>query len=526
MKNLKPASPSLSNVASWKLGLPGVLLILISGLLLVSGCSSQDSEPVVRWIGIHSLKGGLFPEEVGDEKRGGLSLISGYIRQYDDPLVFATNGTIHGSPHAYLSKGQIIIEGLNSMGLDALFVDSRELYFGARRLSDLAVIANFPLVASNIVISETGEIPPYLEPYFYHEQSATLFVGLGSPLLEERNLPENIRGLGLIPLEQAVTGAIETARNRSLPFKHVVVMAVGYKADRQSANQFVDEAIRIPEVSMLVIGNRDLQAPTLQRLTRNGRTKHLLMVDDTIFDGAKTVDYLEVHQDFSRVSQEHLPVRSGVIEPDPVIGEAIFRSSAAVEELLRDQITLSSERISHNPRGESPLANVILDACRSYWNTDVALINSGAVRGSLGPGAVTLADLYASLPFEGTVVLLGITGRELIQVLQKSGEFWGDPQRENGFLQVSGLQVAYQRTGSHLLLDSQDVRVGGRPVDPHREYTVAVERYLYAGGDGYTNFRDARLISDTMVSSLSVMLQHLRNMASLDSAVDGRITIE
>jgi 2',3'-cyclic-nucleotide 2'-phosphodiesterase (5'-nucleotidase family) len=219
-------------------------------------------------------------------------------------------------------------------------------------------------------------------------------------------------------------------------------------------------------------------------------------------------------------------VRSGAISPDPEIGAAIFRASAPVEELLRDQITNSTQKINHSAEQESPLANLVLDACRDYWDVDVALINSGALRGSLGPGVITLADLYKSLPFEGTVVLAKITGSLLVEVLKKSGKFWGDPQRNNGFLQVSGLTARFFQINSNLSLDIDSIRVGGKALEMDKEYTLAVERYLFSGGDGYDEFSKAEIISDTMVSSLSVLLQTLRGRSVIDPVSDGRIVIE
>jgi 5'-nucleotidase/UDP-sugar diphosphatase len=55
---------------------------------------------------------------------------------------------------------------------------------------------------------------------------------------------------------------------------------------------------------------------------------------------------------------------------------------------------------------------------------------------------------------------------------------------------VSGLTFTYSRSapaGSRV----KDVSVGGRPLDLQKEYEVATNDYLVAGGDGYTSFGEA-----------------------------------
>ncbi|MDP1761448.1 MAG: 5'-nucleotidase C-terminal domain-containing protein, partial [Deltaproteobacteria bacterium] len=58
------------------------------------------------------------------------------------------------------------------------------------------------------------------------------------------------------------------------------------------------------------------------------------------------------------------------------------------------------------------------------------------------------------------------------------------------FPQVSGLTFTYSRSapaGARV----KDVTVGGRPLDLQKEYVVATNDYLVAGGDGYTSFGEA-----------------------------------
>ena len=58
------------------------------------------------------------------------------------------------------------------------------------------------------------------------------------------------------------------------------------------------------------------------------------------------------------------------------------------------------------------------------------------------------------------------------------------PAAKGAFLQVSGLTFAFdpaKEAGSKVA----DVMVGGQPLDPAKEYTVAINDFMSAGGDGY-----------------------------------------
>ena len=58
------------------------------------------------------------------------------------------------------------------------------------------------------------------------------------------------------------------------------------------------------------------------------------------------------------------------------------------------------------------------------------------------------------------------------------------------FPQVSGLTFTYSRSAP-AGFRVKDVTVGGRPLDLQKEYVVATNDYLVAGGDGYTVFGEA-----------------------------------
>ena len=67
----------------------------------------------------------------------------------------------------------------------------------------------------------------------------------------------------------------------------------------------------------------------------------------------------------------------------------------------------------------------------------------------------------------------------------------------------------------------------GKPLDPRRTYTVAVNDFLARGGDGYTTVRDAKHLLPTDDSPLlaNEVMVHLRRLGTVRTGIEGRVTL-
>lgn len=82
------------------------------------------------------------------------------------------------------------------------------------------------------------------------------------------------------------------------------------------------------------------------------------------------------------------------------------------------------------------------------------------------------------------------------------------PKRRGGFLQVSGItysvdmnvesSVKKDENNQFLYADGKyrvfDVQVDGKDLDPDSEYTLATNKFILGGGDGYTMFKEADIL--------------------------------
>jgi len=175
---------------------------------------------------------------------------------------------------------------------------------------------------------------------------------------------------------------------------------------------------------------------------------------------------------------------------------------------------------------ETNLGDYIADAVRAATHADIALLNSGAIRGNrvYPPGPLTRRTLLGMHPFGNVVCTIAVSGRVVLSALNSGVSKL--PAAAGQFPQVSGLRMTVDVTkpaGSRV----SDVTIGGRPLDPGATYTVALPDYVLAGGDNYTMFAGQRaLVSAEMGDLLVTTLEHaVAAQPAIAPQTDGRINI-
>ncbi|MEQ9639429.1 MAG: 5'-nucleotidase C-terminal domain-containing protein [Alphaproteobacteria bacterium] len=223
-------------------------------------------------------------------------------------------------------------------------------------------------------------------------------------------------------------------------------------------------------------------------------------------------------------------VRTDHVTPDPDVAAMVKRyeddlSKELDQPLGVTETELDSRRATIRST-EAAIGNVIADAMRIAVDADVALTNSGGIRGNriYDPGhTLTRRDILTELPFGNRTMKLELTGAALRQALEH-----GFSQAEDGagrFPQVSGLTVTWNpkaAPGARVVA----VSVGNAPLDDARVYTLATNDYIARGGDGYDVFKDAKVLIDADGGRLMAaqVMDYIAQLGQVAPKVDGRIT--
>lgn len=125
---------------------------------------------------------------------------------------------------------------------------------------------------------------------------------------------------------------------------------------------------------------------------------------------------------------------------------------------------------------------------------DLGLVNPGGLRADLlygEDGQITLAEANAVTPFANDLVVVTVTGEQLLRVLEQQ---WQPAGASRPFLALGTseeLTWSYDPeapAGSRIIASS--VRVSGEPLDPSATYRVATNSFLASGGDNFTAFAE------------------------------------
>ena len=137
---------------------------------------------------------------------------------------------------------------------------------------------------------------------------------------------------------------------------------------------------------------------------------------------------------------------------------------------------------------------------------DAAIINGGGIRASLEEGDITLGNIKAVFAFSNQLVVLKVTGAQLLEALEAGYQSAG-AEAIGAFPQVAGIQVTVDTTvpyelgdqypdstfhgpanpGSRVTIHS----VGGKDWAPDATYSIAMGDFLSQGGDTYYAFKQA-----------------------------------
>lgn len=173
---------------------------------------------------------------------------------------------------------------------------------------------------------------------------------------------------------------------------------------------------------------------------------------------------------------------------------------------------------------EGLLSNFIADAMFEIGNNyctdnglnhavDVVLMNMGGIRTSLSKGEISTGRVYEMLPFKNKLVIVGMKGKDLINLMHRVAYFGGEG--------ISGAKMGIKDR------KAVDVLVAGKPVDPDKIYHVMSVDYLVNGGGGFTAFEKRETFRHMHKLLRSEMIRYMaekyNNGEKISAEKDGRI---
>ena len=401
-----------------------------------------------------------------------------------------------GTPFSTEYGGKADVAAMNATGYDFATLGNHEFNRALAQTRELISLIRYPVLCANAILTASGE--GLAKPYTI-EQVGPLRVGIfGLVTAEASTYPAAREGVTIA--DEIKTAKKVVAELRSRADIIVLISHCRPEVDRRLAST-------VPGIDVIVGGHSHSRFPSGEFNWRS---------EDLMADAVNGTVIVQAHQwggelgrcdllfkrdstgtwHVNRYRARLIPVTAS-ISPDPTVTAVVDQYWNPIAPRYAEVIGQATGDFSSR-NDDLAEYNLVSDAIRDTFATEVELENLGGVRSPLVKGEITLGDLVTLDPFDNTIVTFKITGLRLREVLKKHKPA------------VSG--VRYRMENGELL----EVTVNGQPLQYDRTYTGASNSY-------FAGFALKELESqDTKKKRLDVLIDYIRRKGTIRPVYDGR----
>lgn len=440
------------------------------------------------------------------------------LRAKDPNLLFLNAGdSFHGTTLVNVSRGEAMVRAMNLMDFDAMVPGNHDFNYGYDRLLELQEMAEFPLIAANIVKQKDKSTD--FEPYELYTTSNGLKVGVFGLATDEtkyKSHPDNTKGIEFTDIIEVSRQVVKELQKEKVD---VIIALTHLGIDAASENTASLLANKVAGIDLIVDGHSHDELAEGQMINdvlivqAGAYTKNIGVVKiefkDKKWDSSKAelIPYEEAKN--SAPNQEILDVIEEMKAVNKPLINTVIGTSAAELDGLRENVR----------RRETNLGNLISDAMRQSTGADLALINGGSIRASIAAGDISIGDVLTAFPFTNTLAVIEVTGTELIAALEHGVKDY--PATAGQFPQVSGIKYEFN-SANPVGEKIRSLMVGQEEVDLDKKYKMVTNDFIAAGGDGYVMFDGKAFVGEGGLLS-DVLIEYVEEKTTVNPQVEGRI---
>ena len=497
-------------------------IFFISIVFLYSPVPAYAREsPQISILFFNDLHGYLRPFSIktpdGKKEVGGIARISTLINNIRKEntqkgiktYVFVAGDILQGTPLSTIFKGESAIKCLNAMGVDAMTIGNHEFDFGLDNFLKLQKMAHFPFLSSNVHYRDTQKLLglPFTAFQVIDDLWLTVIGATTNELLTTTK-PENVVMLDVYDSVVTVNKSFSTNTTRG---PVMLLSHSKFKTDQAIAQS-------TPKLAAIIGGHDQVLFFPFRKV---GNVEIFQAFEKGQYLGRLDLKIDQESHQAKIVNKQYLPINAS-IQGDPEIEKIIHSYYSQIENQMKVVIGSSSVFLD-GERGnvrfnETNLGNFVTDIMRQYTGAEIAFINSGSIRSSIQCGDITMEQIFTTMPFSNEIITVDLQGDEILKVLNRSVK--GNKNDEDGgFLQVSGVKFSiFERSVNNVLIGKNFA-----PLQTSKKYTVAISDFLFAGGDGYSIFKDKEPYK-TGLPLKELLVDTIRSRKNISPEVEGRIT--
>ncbi len=479
----------------------------------------------VQILGLNETHGQLLPLNRNGRPAGGAATLAAYLAQEEaeNPrtLILDSGDFMQGPAISSYFEGASTMEVYNAIGVDATAVGNHEYDWGQDAFAERVDEAEFPFLAVNVIDDATGEAPAGVQPYVIEKMQGVKvgIIGVANPDTKSVTLPEATEGLSFLDLAASAGAVNDAVAELKAQGVETIVVSAHQGLETETTGALADLVADFDtDIDLVLGGHIPLEFATeingIPVVQPFGNTRGYADVTLTVDRATKDVTAVRTELDATWVDE---------IQPDATVQSIVDRYQALLGEELGNTVGEATTSILRGAtRGvESEMGNFVTDAMRGYFpSVDFAVTNAGGLRANIDAGPITLEEVYAVLPFNNTLVTMGLTGEQVRQVLEEGAA------SRFGTVQVSGLSWAYDADAPFGARVTSVTLPDGSALDPTATYRVATNNFMSGGGDQFTTLTQGTGTVDTQINLVDTVVRYLEKFSPADPQVEGRLTVQ
>ncbi|KAJ8302993.1 hypothetical protein KUTeg_019389 [Tegillarca granosa] len=421
-----------------------------------------------------------------DEPIGGAARFASYIKSQRDlkPLVLFSGDLLNPSLLSIFLKGKQMVPILNKIGVHCAVYGNHDFDFGVDHLEDIAKESSFPWLLSNIKDNLTNE--PLAEGKITHVMEWNGYK-IGMIGLVEEEWIDTLATLDpedCTFLDFAEEGQRLAKELREQGADIVIAMThMRWPNDRILAE-------KVDNIDIILGGHdHDYEVEQVNGtyIVKSGTDfRNLSLITMKPDNSGFTVDIQKVDID-------------STIEEDVEVKEIVEKHLGSVDKMmdehLGDMAVELDGKFSSVRTQETNLGNFVTDIMLETTKADVALLNSGTFRSDrIHPkGVFKLRDLLTILPLVDPLVVIKVTGAQVIQALENGVSQY--PALEGRFPQVAGMTFGFDPSKpAGKRIEPDLVKIQDEYIDLDKDYKLCTKEYIATGKDGYEVFKKCEIV--------------------------------
>ncbi|MBC5842717.1 5'-nucleotidase C-terminal domain-containing protein [Flavobacterium sp. F-380] len=173
---------------------------------------------------------------------------------------------------------------------------------------------------------------------------------------------------------------------------------------------------------------------------------------------------------------------------------------------------------------QSTIGNMMADVVLEYGNKvfekrenksiSICILNNGGIRAILPKGNVTARNGFEIMPFENSLVVIALRGREIRELIAYF-------VKERQAHPLAGLTFTIDKNNV-----AKNILVQGNQLQDDSLYYVGTNDYLANGGDNMSFFSKGEHTYDLDYKLRNILIDYFKNVTTVTAKQDSRIIVE